>query len=517
MVSAFGLIAGVLVLLSILMAGGNVLGQFFKYLLAGLFVFGFILPRIGIFVLVAMCGYFDFLKRVLVIADRVSRDDLMYVLGCPPVLLGGILIGLTSQFLQGKILLNGWNRFCLLIIPVIGMVVFAMNRGGSMNDAVMATINGAFYCVLLIVVPIVLKDGEELRKLLRFTVWAYLPVALYGVWQQVFGLFDFEIAYLKTGLSILIAQLVMNEIRPFSTLNSPTALGAICAALAAMAFLTKWHTPVERGRKPGTYFMWVLGICYVVGLLATTSRSDAITLMVGIVAAPAFMRPQRTLLLYAGSTVAFIALVLASNWILTNIEMLQYKLWAITGVGGKFSEQLTRLGTYSDRLMGFSALTHDLRVWTLFGTSSAVRESVYYHDPLTEMLLKMGAVPLGFTLAICAAILKKLHQQIWRIPDLYDRRLACLCVAIALGFVASSVLSGGRLSIFPVGLHFWLLLSIAGSLAWATPAEEPVAEEGESVAQEPLPAQPLFAAPAPARSAGRFRPVPRQPSTGESV
>jgi len=497
------LMGGLLIVMTILMSSGNVLGQFFKFLLATLFLFGVIFPKPGFYTLVVACGYFDLLKRLLVVADRVTYDDLTYVLGCPPALLGGVLLGLAGQFINGKRSMRPWNWFCLLMVPVICGAVYghAKLAGLPTKDAAQETINAGYYASLLVVVPLLFPHAAELRKTLRFTIWAYLPVAAYGIWQKVFGLAEFEITYLKTGMTILISHLIMGELRPFSTLNSPTALGAVCAAMAALCLLDRWHTPPEERRSSRRLLSILLGIVYVGGLIASTSRCDITILVAALVCASLFMTRIKTNAAYFTATAAFVALVLASQYILDSIERLQYFLWSFTGTSeDQFANQMTRLGTYSDRLMGFSALSNDSRVWTLFGASKMVQESVHFHDPLTSLLLTFGSVPLFFGGCICIALLSRIHRRIWEIEDQADRRLASLCLATALGMVAASLLGGSRLNVFPVGLHFWLLLGAATSVAWQI-RPEPLAAPEDTVATATESHEP------PRRRGGRFRPV----------
>ena len=97
---------------------------------------------------------------------------------------------------------------------------------------------------MLFVMPVLFPRYEDALRVLRFTLWVFLPVALYGIAQQIDGFQPFEIAYLRTGLSIEIKQLLTNHVRAFSTLNSPTALGAVSAVLVVVCwFLSRLPRP----------------------------------------------------------------------------------------------------------------------------------------------------------------------------------------------------------------------------------------------------------------------------------
>ena len=85
-----------------------------------------------------------------------------------------------------------------------------------------------------------------------FAAW---PVAIYGIVQQVEGFQLFEIAYLRTGLSIEIKQLLTNRVRAFSTLNSPTALGAISALMMVVAMVMPAEGP-SFGIAPSGMCRW---------------------------------------------------------------------------------------------------------------------------------------------------------------------------------------------------------------------------------------------------------------------
>jgi len=446
------------VLLSLLLSTGNQLGGFFGYLLGGSLLFGIWRPKAAVLLMLIISGYIDWAKRLLVVADRVTFTDLAFVLGLAPALMAGITIGAFFQGIQGRLAFgkNQLKAILVILVTLVVSLIIARKESGGVMAALQEVANTAGYSCFLFVIPLLYSKAEDQVKLIRWVLIAYLPIPLYGIYQAAFGLADYEIEYLKTGMSILIQQLITGDVRPFSTLNSPTALGAICGIMALWSFLSGPLT--AKGRRFPHPVHFVLGICYVGGLLASTSRSDFFILIFGTVMTLTLMNPFLLKLFYGFAISGYITLILISGWLQSRLADIQIFISTLLPPEFQFIEQLTRVQTFSDRLEGFRQLSSNSQVWSLFGVSDEVRESIYSHDPLTQSLLAYGAVTVGLIIVIFGWLLTRTHRRMHLIKEPRERWLAALALGTAGSVVATSMLSGSRTSIFPITVFLWLML-----------------------------------------------------------
>lgn len=448
------------VLLSLLLSTGNQLGSLFGYLLVGSILLGVCNPKSAIMVLLVACGYIDLAKRLLVVADKVSYTDLAFVLGIAPALMAGATMGVFLQIIQGRIRFGKTQLQALgvIIITLILSLITARRATGGTMAALQEVANTAGYACFLLVIPLLYSSLEDQVKLIRTVLLAYLPIPIYGIYQAAFGLAEYEIEYLKTGMSILIKQLITGDVRPFSTLNSPTALGAVCGIMALLAFLSG---PLDGTRKKFPHPLhFLFGLSYVGGLLASTSRSDFFIPLLGALVALTALSPTAIRLFYLIAGSCYIGLIMISGWLQERLADIQIFISTILPPEFDFVEQLTRVQTFSDRLEGFRNLASNPQVWSLFGVTKEVSESIYSHDPLTQSLLAYGVVPVTLVILVCLVLLSRIHSGILLIQDRRERWMAALALGTTAGVVATSMLSGSRTSIFPITVFMWLMLSI---------------------------------------------------------
>ena len=238
MLIIFLMLGGLYSIASVLLTSGNTIGELCRFLLVGGFVFCLVSPRLGFFIWLTFCGYNDLVKRLLVIGGRVTQDDLTFVLGITPAMFGGLITSLiVGGLMQSKpVTMRDWRSLAIGIsLMLLAGVAAARHPGAGMNGVLQAMANNGLYSLLLFVLPVLFRTSTEILHIWRFLVFAFIPVAIYGAVQQVFGFADFEIEYLLSGLSIEVKQLYSGQVRAFSTLNSPSALSVVCACLAVLS------------------------------------------------------------------------------------------------------------------------------------------------------------------------------------------------------------------------------------------------------------------------------------------
>lgn len=454
-----GLCAALYFIVSLMITSGNQLGLLFRLILAGAALFGLWQPRMGVFMLVLLSGYTDLMKRLLVLVDRISYEDLTYVLATPPVLMLSIMVGTLAKCMAGSLKFGPVQVKSIRLVALCSVAAFASIAKASSGFTGMAQdlANGAAYSAFILVIPLLFPEMEDQLKLLKAVLVGFVPVALYGMYQAAFGLANFEVEYLKTGLSILISQIITGEVRPFSTLNSPTALGAICAMFALLAFLSG---PMVARRPLPSMRAFLLGLCYLAGLIASTSRSDLFIIFAGGVMAVAALRYSSTCIVYGIGLVCYTTLILAATWLQDRLANMQAFVSYYLPPESAFIEQLTRVQTFSDRLEGFRHLVSDGRIWTLFGASENVKGTLASHDPLTSAILSHGVVPVVFIIVVFSFLLMRVHRAIWALRDTRQRWISAASLGVVLGLVATCMISGNRMTIFPVNVFMWLLVGI---------------------------------------------------------
>jgi len=300
---------------------------------------------------------------------------------------------------------------------------------------------------------------EDALKALRFALWAFLPVALYGIWQQFFGLGDFEVRFLQSGYTITVDDLDDVRPRPFSTLNSPHTLSVCTAILAGVALLV----PFKRGKR----FLWQypVSLVYIFGSLATLGRSGIFIMPITLIGWLCFRRSWTTCLFYGTILGALMLLMLNAEPILARLESLKKLLPADNN--SAFSSEAFRLGTFSERLMSFHNGLTNPRFHTLFGNPEAAEadnENSYgdtvAHDQITQTLVQYGLVGLAVSVLIAATGLWLAHRTVLRLKDHSTREIAIGLLSVVTAVIYSGMLFGGHLGLFPVDVIFAFLVGI---------------------------------------------------------
>jgi len=490
---------GVFAMLSVMTTHGNTIGEFALYVLLAGFLFCCVQPRTGFFVWLVACGYNDLFKRLMVIGGRMSWNDLPYVLGITPMMFAGIVIACLMGGLTGSRPLRKmhWLMFALgVFMMVMNSALTYFATAHSVSSTMQALANDGLYYLLLFVVPVLFQDADDIVQVCRFAIWVFLPVAMYGIVQQVYGFQEFEVAYLKTGMSIEVKQLFTNRIRAFSTLNSPTALSAVCGVLAGMCLLFTF-TPGDKNHKRllNPFLGILLMLAYIGGVLSSASRSELIIIPVVPVVLWALLKPTRTAALYFAALMGFVFLVFTSAFILDNLDVISN---SVSGGldAASFQAGMVDVNTYSDRLFGFAHVLLNPKAWTWFGYG--IKEGLgnedrfHCHDPISATLIHYGALGLVVGTVICGLTLRWFHRLVFRMDDAYLRWLGSAMQALALGLALVSVVSGSILACFPINVFFcffWgalLLLSQENEAVRPEPEATPEAEQ-EPVRHRPIP------------------------------
>jgi len=481
LVIAAGCLLGVVLMTDLLSASGNSLAKLARAMAAAGALAGFLNPRMGLYLLVISTAYLDLLKRMLVFYDRPTMIDLFYVLGVAPLILAGITMGVIVGGMFGKFELRSihWKLLGFALLYNLAVALAAFSESGPMSAA--ATVaNQSFYSLLIFVVPALFQKVEEFWKLVRFALWIFVPVALYAIYQSVCGLSMFEIAYLKSGLTIMVKELDDVRPRPFSTLSSCGALGFVSATLfvLALAPVIAGRAHPEVGKKRYVYLL--LALLFLAATVVSLVRSANIVWLVALPALFLLVDRRRTKVFYVSCVGGFMTLVFTSNWLLKMLPVWDSYLIKST----PFLLQATRIQTFGDRLHSYNQLKNPDN-YSLFGLS----HDVATHDSITAALVRHGAVPVFILAVIVVVALIKVHGRLQRLSNPAERRLAALYMGTVAAIFAGGALFGQVFGIFPINTYWWMIMGALMSMTLArskAPMEQKLLSDVESPQVAPV-------------------------------
>ena len=418
-------------------------------------------PRAGVYLLIVTTGYLDLVKRLGVITDSLSGLDITVTLAVAPLLMLSICLGVVIRNILEKKSMESWQWvISALLILCIGAVALQSFRGGAgFLEAVQSFVNSGGYLPMILITSMILPEPEDSLKVLRFALWVFLPVALYGIWQQIFGFNNFEVRFLETGFTKTVGDLDDAHPRPFSTLNSPHTLSVCTAIFAGVALFV----PFKGGKR--LLWQYPVSLVYILGCLATIGRSGIFIMPLTLIGWLCFRRKWTTCVFYGAILGALILLMVNAEPILDRLGSLE-KLLPIND-NDAVSTEAFRLGTFSDRLMSFHNGLTNPRFHTLFGDPDAAKADDEHsygetvaHDQITQTLVRYGLVGLGASILIAATGLAIAHRAVLRLTDYTTREIAIALLSVVTAVIYSGMMFGAHLDLFPVDFFFAFLVGI---------------------------------------------------------
>jgi hypothetical protein len=414
-------------------------------------------PVAGLYLLILTSGYLDLVKRLGVLSDALSAIDVVVTLAVAPLLFVCVCVGVLYRCIMSRIWLKWWQVALagIIVIAMAGVFVQEFFRGGGFLEALKNFANSGAYLPLIVVVCFLTPEPARIQRLLTFCLWFYVPVALYGIWQQFFGLTQFEIDYLKSGFTIDINLLDDARLRPFSTLNSPHALGVVMAMLAIVAaFVPLKHEKRARWQIP-------LSLIFSAACLATFVRASWAILLLGVVVWVCCRTRFSTIAMYGVAIAGLASLLINADLVLNSLDLADKYL----PQGGDVEEQAFRVGTFSERLYSFRNDLTNPEFHTWFGNPSQVYEDLeeashenIAHEQIGQILARTGFVGLGFCLSVAVLGLFLAHRAVFRQQDPNRRRMMLGILAALIAALLSGMFFGSHLGVFPVNIFFALLL-----------------------------------------------------------
>ena len=115
--------------IDLLLTSGNIFSRLSLMVMIPSALIGMVSRRTGVVLFLVSCGYVDLLKRLLVVDGQISKLDLYYVLGIPPVTLAAILLSTLAGAFSGtvKIRSRQWT-WLFLAIGMMSLTIIAQVR-----------------------------------------------------------------------------------------------------------------------------------------------------------------------------------------------------------------------------------------------------------------------------------------------------------------------------------------------------------------------------------------------------
>jgi O-antigen ligase/polysaccharide polymerase Wzy-like membrane protein len=421
------------------------------------FLVAIINPKAGFYLLVLGTAYVDLVKRLGMLTGSLAYRDVVIAVAVPPILCACICVGVVLRFIIQPRSLERWQCVVLVVVLLLMISVLLKNVSGGTGllQGLQDFANSGAYFPLILIAGILFPKPEDIKQLIKFCLIIYVPVALYAIWQQIFGLNNFEINYMQTGYTITIGLLDDLRPRPFSTLNSPHSLTAMTAVLALLAFFI--HL---KGSKRAAWQIPV-GILFMGGCWASLSRAGWILLLIGVIGWIFFRRASTTIGFYGLVTAFLVMLIVNADPLLDSLDYFQQKLPG----GSVLNEQTFRIETFSDRLYSFRNMVTNPLFHTWFGnpklrriSGESVARDEMVHDQLTQILVQYGFVGLSGFFSLMVGALWLTHRRVLIQRDLEIRNTAIALLTVLAAVLYSGMLFGSHLGIFPVNVFFAILV-----------------------------------------------------------
>jgi|GEM_PF-1730486 len=426
---------------------------------AGIFLLvSIVSPRSGLFVLMGVCAYSDLVKRMLVMFRELSFDQISYVLMAAPIIVVGLLTSLLTRRAFHMVRLNRADLVLGGIAIFLAVLNFALEirANSSSLEAIRSAVNHGVFCGVAVVGLRAFRNAEDLEKFLRATLLIFLPVPLYAFWQLAFGYADFEVEYLRSGLTVEIKQLFEIRPRPFSTLNSAGVVGTLCAGffvIATYPWITRRIRQFRRAESVGSILVATI---YFAGAVGSLVRSSHAVWIIALFSLWCFRSAVRTRVFYTAVFVGIVSMIGFAGWIQENLHLIDPARYATSDYGASALSILT----YNDRLTGFINLTASTQMYSWFGIPQAQQGfgATYSHDPISGLIMKVGVV--GFLMVLVGVIsgLRWIHTHILALAPGRGRELAVLLMSLLAGWLCTEVLVNSVITVFPLNALFWLFV-----------------------------------------------------------
>jgi len=453
---AFGaLVLAVFAIISSFGGGGSVIAALTLRLIPMLMILSLLSKKLGYSILAISVCFIDFVKRLMILDSSISSKDIGYILVVP----AAITIALSLPAI-GRLIMNRRNnhnvyRLFLVVVAFNFVACLGLVLSGDIDTrGIQQTMNIAVFAHLVWLVPFLYREGWTRKQLVGPFLISGIIVAVYGVYQAIFGITSLEFDYIMSGHTMLIIEWRETWMRPFSTLSSVHGYSMTMAILFWMVSYTR-----KISFKKVFWAMLMLLVCGAV----MSSMVRTAWLAWGLVLPLAFLLRQRYCIpvLYSGVVLVFTGLVLFSGLILHDLDSYQDRVEAVAGYSNTKLGRVAQVSTYSERLQGFDNFKNNPEMRTLFGYKGDTEaEELKSHDPLTSSMRDYGVIPVLLGLIVLSLIFQRVLVSLRSVLDIECKKRCALLLALSLSVMLTSLVSGGHLTVSPINVYWYLILGI---------------------------------------------------------
>lgn len=413
-------------------------------------------PKMGLGILSFMCFYGDYYKKLAVYHGIVSMQTVIEVLALNMAVLGAILTGTLFKMIRS----GRWPSKPIILIFCFSVLATCIQMAGSgpLTTRVQGAVNGGLYLAIAAVIGYFYPTRDSSLRLGQLQFILGIPWLLAAAWQFFYGFSEVDEYYARTFLSpVFSTHFFMENPRVFGLAGSVPAFGAIsfCCVFGI------WH--FFRTHKHRLFYLCG-SILYIVVLFLSAQRTAILMVPIIIVVYHLFKTRNGTRLFYIATVSSILILIASSNFLLSKISMIEDDLIAITGDVG-FTARVVRVGTYTDRIKGWTRLTK-LSSYTLLGTGRpdeplTFQDEDYSHDAINSILINYGVIGLLVTIAGIAWILAVMHKAVLRTKDIRDRETMAFSIAVITVILTLGTMGGSNFHTVPMNLLFATFLGHA--------------------------------------------------------
>lgn len=417
----------------------------------------------------------DGIKRLTYALSDMSFLDVASILLVPVLLMGGIYLRIiflhwfAARHEITKVDLKKFWPILLLAVVASGAMLY---KDRSLSNI---AANYQFLCYIpaAVAVPHLLNSSLRWNKFSRSMIWIVLIVGIYGFVQAVHGPFDYELEYMRSGLTSTISLIEEEYFRAFSLLNTSATFAGTMMMCTFYGFYALCQ---RRGQLHLSWPVVGLGLFTTACCFASTQRGALSMGVLVLVSLPLFRRPQAMKGLLLVAVVLYVLLVWFAPEVKDYMYVLEEQLEPLRV--NDFMRQNLHVLTFGQRLDGMIALQQP-GAWTLFGGGDVGGG----HNLMVDLLGWTGAVGLTIFIVLSASILNFSLGALHRLrhsPRVY--LWAQINLAVFIYVLVWSMVLGSVIHVSPMNFFFWLsignLIFIANNPSKTFQAELTAEQDG---------------------------------------
>ena len=468
------IVISLIIITNVITGHGNNIAALAKTFAVISLIAGVTLQRFGVYLLIVYGACSDMIKRMLVIEGNFSSIDITYILMMSPLLMFGIFLGASADaLLKRDITRLQW--VALFFAFFLGGINFTVGGGSGAIGLLQSGANVVSYFFLPFCILRSYKTLDDYLKVVKFAVIVFIPVAIHGIGQGLFGYGGFEYRYLVSGFTTIVNFPDVDATRPFSTTASPASF-AYLSGIMGVTVITLSVIGAQRSRALNFSKVLAISMAFIFlwGCFISQSRG---AILASICTLPLFFvikNYRLTIMAYLLGLVTLLTLFASSGYILREGLLKQFQKDVVPHIvdfTGLDSRYFT-LATMHVRLEGWDNMLSNPEFHKPFGNRALLKRTeglskreqkvlgLRSHDLISKMLLKAGWVPFLSMLILGGSLLFKVHRLIADLPKNSKESRCARLGLVALVAVYVTTITGSAIGAYPICLVANLLLPL---------------------------------------------------------